>query len=132
MTTRSATTRVFVYGTLLRGEANHRILACSELVGPAATPPVFTLVDLGAYPALLTGGRHVVRGEVYAVSVATLAALDRLEGHPTHYTRTRVSLAGGTTADAYLMSASAARAYPQITSGDWRAHRRSTRPEDRG
>ena len=49
-------TRVFVYGTLLAGEPNHRLLEAASFVGPAETPPVFLLVDLGPFPALVACG----------------------------------------------------------------------------
>ena len=73
-------TRVFVYGTLLAGEPNHRLLARARLVTEARTKPAFELRDLGSSPRLVRGGAHAVAGEVYEVDEATLAALDRLEG----------------------------------------------------
>jgi len=73
--------RVFVYGTLLSGEPNHRLLADAELVGAARTEPDFDLVSLGAFPAMIAGGATAIAGEVYEVDRPTLDALDRLEGH---------------------------------------------------
>lgn len=65
---------VFVYGSLLRGEPNHPLLAAAEFLGPAVTLPEFTLVDLGAFPGLIAGGATVVTGELFAVDKPTLAA----------------------------------------------------------
>lgn len=116
-------THVFVYGTLLRGEANHRLLATATFVGAAHTPPQFRMVSLGAFPGILAGGRTAIAGEVYAVDAQTLAALDRLEGHPRFYRRTEIALEDGTRAHAYVLPAEGYAGHPGIEVGDWRAHR---------
>jgi TRAP-type mannitol/chloroaromatic compound transport system permease small subunit len=48
--------RVFVYGTLLQGQVNHRLLAGAVCLGPHSTAPVFTLFNLvlGALLVLVT------------------------------------------------------------------------------
>jgi gamma-glutamylcyclotransferase (GGCT)/AIG2-like uncharacterized protein YtfP len=89
---RRAPTRVFVYGTLLAGEPNHRVLAGARLVANARTEPAFELRDLGPFPGLVSSGAHAVAGEVYEVDEATLAALDRLEGHRPRRRRRRRDL----------------------------------------
>ena len=48
-------TPIFVYGTLLRGEANHHVLHESVPLGPARTEASFELVEFGAYTALVEG-----------------------------------------------------------------------------
>jgi gamma-glutamylcyclotransferase (GGCT)/AIG2-like uncharacterized protein YtfP len=113
--------RVFVYGTLRAGEGNHRLLAGAGFVGLARTEPAFRMFDLGAYPAVAPGGSTEIEGEVYEVDDAMLARLDRLEGHPTFYTRTPIALADGSEAEAYLMRAARLRGYAEIPSGDWLA-----------
>jgi gamma-glutamylcyclotransferase (GGCT)/AIG2-like uncharacterized protein YtfP len=53
MTTREDTKKtraVFVYGTLLKGEGNHRVLRDSRLIGLGITKPAFELHDLGPFP----------------------------------------------------------------------------------
>lgn len=112
------TTRVFVYGTLRKGEANHRLLVGSKFVGPAATRPEFKLLDVGPYPLLVAGEKTVV-GEVYEVDARTLVRLDVLEGHPSYYRRTPVILADGTEAQAYVFARTEGVVAPEITSGDW-------------
>jgi len=117
--------RVFVYGTLLSGEPNHRLLADAELVGAARTEPDFDLVSLGAFPAMIAGGATAIAGEVYEVDRPTLDALDRLEGHPRFYRRRAVRLDDGGEVLAYLLTPDQVRGRPRITSGDWRRARKA-------
>jgi gamma-glutamylaminecyclotransferase len=124
---RGGSTRVFVYGTLLAGEPNHRLLVRARLVVEAQTQPGFQLRDLGAFPGLVRGGEHAVTGEVYEVDQPTLAANDRLEGHPSFYRRTRVALDDGATVETYLLSPQQVVGRAVIDSGNWRAHRKECR-----
>ncbi len=121
---RRAPTRVFVYGTLLAGEGNHRLLANAKLVGEARTEPAFELRDLGYFPGLVRGGACSVVGEVYAVDAETLARLDALEGHPRFYRRTRIALADGTNVETYLLTPEQVEGRPVIVSGNWRSRRK--------
>ena len=114
---------VFVYGTLRQEEVNHDLLVRAHFVAEARTEPCFDLFDLGAFPAMSTGGETAVLGEVYAVDEATLARLDRLEGHPSFYQRTQVRLEDGREVQTYRMDRSRMRGRARISSGDWRAHR---------
>ncbi|MCC7540617.1 MAG: gamma-glutamylcyclotransferase [Deltaproteobacteria bacterium] len=120
-------TRVFVYGTLLQGERNHRVLAGSPLLGHARTRPAYVLVDLGRYPAMAEGGTDTVVGEVYEVDAEVLGALDALEGHPGFYRRVPIALdedrAGYGGVVGYVLPPDEAGRHPRIASGDWRAHR---------
>jgi len=113
--------RLFVYGTLLSGEGNQGHLRGARRLGVRRTEPRYTLVSLGAYPALLEGGATSVTGEVYEVDDGVLAAVDRLEGHPHLYRRTRIQLLGGEQVDGYVL-VKARREAPVIASGDWREH----------
>jgi gamma-glutamylaminecyclotransferase len=86
---------VFIYGTLKRGERNHRLLAGEQFVREAVTEPLYRLYDCGAYPALVedTANGRAVRGEVYRVGPATLRQLDDLEAAPHLYQLLPVRLA---------------------------------------
>ena len=78
---------LFIYGTLKRGERNHRLLAGEPFVSEAVTEPFYRLYDCGAHPALVedeANGR-VVRGEVYLVGPETLRRLNVLEDAPHLY-----------------------------------------------
>jgi gamma-glutamylcyclotransferase (GGCT)/AIG2-like uncharacterized protein YtfP len=84
--------RVFVYGTLKRGQRNHQ-----RFLGPgtgarfaADTEIEGLLSDLGTFPAVVLGGEREVRGELFEVQDEALEALDRLEGVPDLYQRSRV------------------------------------------
>ena len=115
--------RVFVYGTLLAGEPNHYWLAGAEPIGPARTAPAFELYTFGPYPGLVAGGHTSVVGELYAVTDAILARLDRLEGYPDFYDRQEIALTEGT-AIAYTVRPDQVWGLPRVPNGDWRTLRR--------
>ncbi len=118
-----ATYRVFVYGSLRRGQGNHGLLDGARFAGEAETLPRWAMLDLGAFPGVVPGCDRV-RGEVYDVDAATLAALDRLEGHPRFYRRRPVELADGTRAAMYVLTRPDHYLdRPQIAGGDWRRRR---------
>ncbi len=115
--------RLFVYGTLMRGEPNSQVLAGSSYVGAAATTAAYRLVALSGYPGLLAGGQTSVKGELYLVDQQVLAALDGVEGSPVLFQRGEVQLAGGGKAEAYLGADPSFGSAPTIPGGDWRKHR---------
>jgi len=114
---------VFVYGTLLRGEPNHELLSRSRFLCEARTDPCYTLVDMGAFPAMIPQGSTSVVGEVFEVTVEVLEALDELEGHPDWYTRTTITLGNGMSVDTYLRDPAKFDGRPVIPSGNWRDKR---------
>jgi len=80
------THRVFVYGTLRRGQRNHHLLASSKFVGETATLRPFWMITTGPFPVLLDQVPDdfgvpalAVFGEIYHVDDATMVELDRLE-----------------------------------------------------
>lgn len=126
--------RVFVYGSLMSGLGNHHLLGSARFkglrnqprhLGRCRTARRWTMIDLGAFPAVLEGpdGPGRVAGELYAVEADTLADLDRLEGHPDFYRRIRVTILGETIpAWMYVLPPGRARDADEVPSGDWRAH----------
>lgn len=109
--------RVFVYGTLLAGESNHRWLAGASYLGEWTTPPLFRLTDLGPYPVLSPAGRTAVSGEVYRISRLILQRLDVLEVYPSEYQRRLIDTPWGRAWVYLRASAPAGRA---LHHGDWR------------
>ncbi|XP_036331369.1 putative gamma-glutamylcyclotransferase CG2811 isoform X1 [Rhagoletis pomonella] len=88
--------KVFVYGTLKRGEPNHHWLTRPEnghsrFVCEAQTVQKFPLVIGTRYniPFLLNkpGAGHNICGEVYEVDDTMFANLDVLEDYPNYYDR---------------------------------------------
>jgi gamma-glutamylcyclotransferase (GGCT)/AIG2-like uncharacterized protein YtfP len=105
----------------MSGEPEHARLAGARLIGPAETEATWDLVDLGVEPALVPGGTTAVRGEVYALPPAALAAVDVHHGHPLKYRRVSIRLADGRVVEAHQIAMDQARARRRIRSGDWRA-----------
>jgi gamma-glutamylcyclotransferase (GGCT)/AIG2-like uncharacterized protein YtfP len=110
--------RVFVYGTLLRGQVNHHLLAGAVCLGPHQTAPAFTLYKLGTYPGLVRGGVTAVAGEVYRIDGATLRRLDALEEYPRLYGRLLIPTPYGGTWVFHYRGEVEGRSV--IRSGDWR------------
>ena len=112
--------RLFVYSTLLSGEADHALLANAEFVGPARTTAEYDLYEVTNFGAMVARGKTQVAGELYLVDAPTLGSIDVKKGHPTLFRREAVTLADGTTALAYLMTTEQVRARRRVRSGDWR------------
>jgi gamma-glutamylaminecyclotransferase len=92
-------TKVFVYGTLKKGSRSRGLDRWGEgadFIGHAVTSkPIFSLYDLGAFPAVgITGSNHIA-GEVWSVNDDTMADLDRIEGYPAFYKRTQIDTTQG-------------------------------------
>jgi gamma-glutamylcyclotransferase (GGCT)/AIG2-like uncharacterized protein YtfP len=115
---------LFVYGTLMAGEAN-----AHHLEGVPRTPGRVRgdLHHCGAYPALALGAAEVM-GEVVELPLERLAGMDALEGSAPAgapggmYRRSVLPVeteAGTLRAYAYIMD-DAAR-FPHIPGGDWRS-----------
>jgi gamma-glutamylcyclotransferase (GGCT)/AIG2-like uncharacterized protein YtfP len=116
--------RLFVYGSLRRGERNHAFLQGARYLGRTTTLPRYTLRHSGMTPGLAANGEQAVAGELYELDAVHLARLDRLGG--ALYVRGAVDLADGSSAEAYFMPESHVRCYPEVASGDWaRRYRRA-------
>ena len=123
------TAHLFVYGTLMSGGENHRLLAGrAELIGPGRMRGRLFLVDY--FPGLVDSGdpAEIVVGEVWRLDEPDLLRmLDEFEGcveAPPLFVRASRPVAmdgnGTLTAWVYLFARSTAgrRAIP---AGDWRA-----------
>ncbi len=112
--------RLFVYGTFLPGEPDHRLLDGAELVGPATTQPRYKLVELTGAAGLLDRGDTAVVGEIYELDVKTLAGCDVKREHPVLFQRRGVELSDGSVAHAYFLSHEQSRGRRRVRGGDWR------------
>lgn len=75
------TIKVFVYGTLRKGERNHHYLKKAELLEESCWT-YGTMIDTGhGYPALLPSESNKVIGELYLIHPQELKRLDKLEGY---------------------------------------------------
>lgn len=108
---------VFTYGTLRRGQRYHAWLEGATCKGRHVTAPRYTMLVLEGYPGVVEGGRTAIVGELYEVSAAALARLDRLEEAPSLYLRRLVPTPRGS-AWMYLYRGRA-RGRRRLPSGDW-------------
>ena len=108
--------KVFVYGTLRRGEGNHMLLQNSDYLGEDSIQG--SMFNVGYYPAVILGNGGIVEGELYEVEDPTLNSLDALEGVPHLYTRETVVTDGGEEVYTYQW-ASEVGDMDQIVSGNW-------------
>lgn len=111
------TDRVFVYGTLMRGEAHHGRLEGAEFLGEHMTRPAYTMLHTGRYPGVVKGGYTAIRGEVYRLSPGTVARLDRFEDVPAEFFRARLATPWGR-AWIYLYNRPGIRR--KVKGGNWR------------
>lgn len=114
--------KVFVYGSLLSGLHNHRVIESGELLGEHNTQPKYTMLSLGGFPGIIKGGHTSIKGEVYEVNERTFKGLDNLEGYPTFYSREVIPTPYG---DAWVYILNHTHHYGSeqiVEDGDWRGH----------
>jgi len=128
----SGVSLVAVYGSLRKGFGNHEwflkkpddfAVPCGE-----TTLAGFALYDLGAFPGAVYAAGETIRCEVYAVGPATLAALDRLEGHPSFYRREQIESLSGATMETYVYRGDTDRR-ALVPGGDWSEHKLTPQAE---
>ena len=83
---------VFVYGTLMQGLGNHRLLAQHDPTMQPAKLDGYGLYQVASFPGIVPEESAAVRGEFYEISQDTLAALDHLEGEGSLYLREEVTV----------------------------------------
>ena len=123
---RDAEHKVFVYGTLIAGEAN------AHWAGNARRQKAWTtgtIYDTGCrFPAFVKRGRTHVKGEVLTVDDDGFKSMDRLEGYPRLYRREQIQVhlvgGGNVLAWVYIMN-NLRKDAPVIESGDWVAYRKA-------
>lgn len=119
---------VFVYGSLLSGLGNNRVLGDSLCQG-LATIEGYRMVSLGAFPGLVYGD-EVSQGELYSVTAGTMARLDMLEGDGEFYTRELTDTALGK-AWVYVLPLERYGNHNPVPSGDWKQYKGYVPKENR-
>jgi len=116
---------VFVYGTLRRGASNHYRIQSAEFV--TAGSVCGQLFRVTWYPALLSGGPDLVKGELYRVSSSSLSELDEFEGCEYRRIKTEVLLEDGTSEQAWVWEwLGNTNKLVRVLSGDWLQEERSS------
>ena len=87
--------RVFVYGTLKKGQRNYHYLCEAEFIGHHATEACYSMFEFDDYPAVCLDGDHAIHGEIYRVSKQQFRLLDELERYPDFYQRIEIPTAHG-------------------------------------
>ncbi|MCU7844333.1 MAG: gamma-glutamylcyclotransferase [Candidatus Thiodiazotropha sp. (ex Monitilora ramsayi)] len=114
--------RVFVYGTLRRGEVNHHLMSGAKYCGGHVTLPRYRMIHLGAYPGVVEGGNTAIVGEIFRVNGQQLVQLDRLEDYPRLYNRKLIPTPWGS---AWIYTYRGVRnGRPVIPGGDWLGQQR--------
>ena len=108
--------RVFVYGTLMRGQRNHPLMRGASYLGIHRTSPAYTMFGFDDFPAVSIGGRQAIHGEVFEINRCLLDRLDRLEGHPHFYRRIGIATDHGE-AWMYVVRREACRGRPRLSCG---------------
>lgn len=99
--------RVFVYGTLKRGNSLRGLdrMGDAEFVSESSTVDnKYNLWCLGAYPAVSVDGCNRIKGEVWEVDDAVFEQLDMIEGYPGFYNRQQIETEHGKAWMYYLAS----------------------------
>jgi gamma-glutamylaminecyclotransferase len=120
--------KIFVYGTLKKGQINHYLLCShrgsSRITPLPATAPGIVLHAGPHYPLAIRGQGQAI-GEVYTITESVLKKLDVLENHPDDYHReiTPVIMAQGHRLLVWIYLHNQAYHYPKITAGLWQPNK---------
>ncbi len=78
--------RIFIYGTLMKGEFYHPLIE-SQIYAGESVIKGFNLYSLGSYPGIRPSkfNEREVHGEIYLIDTPTLDKVNRLEGEGTLY-----------------------------------------------
>jgi gamma-glutamylaminecyclotransferase len=90
--------KVFVYGTLMRGNTTRGLdqFSGAEFVNKALTVDAsYSMYDLGSFPSVCIKGDQQIQGEVWEVDETMMKVLDGIEGYPNFYNRKLVNTTEG-------------------------------------
>lgn len=111
--------RVFVYGTLRKGESNQHYLQEGLLIEDEVWAKGYEMYDLIYYPVAVPSEVGHIKGEIWQIDENCLAEIDKLEGiEEGLYTRIFDNLL-----QAYIYirpNSKGLTGIPKITQGDWK------------
>lgn len=84
-------TNIFVYGTLMKGQSNHRAFLKDGCFIGNGMIEEYDMYDLGYFPGIVSGTGKVY-GEVYSVTPEELKRIDRLEGEGSLYKKEKTTV----------------------------------------
>lgn len=127
--------KLFVYGTLLRGEKNHHVLDGATRLYERCTLQAKMYDTTAGYPAIELTKDGIVYGEVYEIVEHMWQALDALEGYTGNpeidlYAKEIViveTMDGLLEVLVYTVCDESMKSL-EIPSGDWIAYRKSFEP----
>ena len=110
--------RVFVYGTLMRGQRNDHYMQGARFLGRHRTEDIYSMFEFGGFPAVCADGRHAIEGELYLVSGRQFKRLDELEFYPHFYQRIEIPTRYG---DAWMYTVRVEQCRgKRLIPGNWR------------
>jgi len=79
--------KISVYGSLLKGLGNHRLIQDSQLLGEEIVEVPFIMIPFGSsFPGLVkVNDNHKVLIETYEIDDNTYKRVESLEGYPSFY-----------------------------------------------
>ena len=112
--------RIFVYGTLKKGNSAEHLLDEGLFIGEAVTHPRYHIYDVG-FPGMVVGGETGgVHGEVYDVDEKCIVGLDEYEGEGFLFGREEIELEDGSAAMAYIFLHPIEEKDTHIQNGIWK------------
>ena len=91
----NSTSKVFVYGTLMRGQWNDCLLKSGKYISNATTTGTYRMYRVCTFPGIVkddSDSGYRINGELYEVDAETLKWLDRLESEGSLYSRETVTV----------------------------------------
>ncbi len=104
----SMKTILFVYGSLKKNKARHRLIEGQKFIGISETKPIYRLYNNGTFPVMVEDEKNgiSIKGELWEIEENCLNFLDFVEVHPWYFKRTEIQLSDGFIVQAYLFQES--------------------------
>jgi gamma-glutamylcyclotransferase (GGCT)/AIG2-like uncharacterized protein YtfP len=100
--------KLFIYGTIKRGQCRADVMTGQKFLGSAKLVPMYKMFNLGQFPALVKmpglDNGPMIEGELWEVDEDCIRRLDMIEGTPSFYRRQEVQVAGQEVESLYVES----------------------------